>query len=103
MADCGVRALAESSRSLPGRNLRGGRRYAKLDAMGKECFGLVGGLGIGAAIHYYRELAKAHDALHVLMDLVMVHADMPRMVRWAEAGMASMIASNSVARLSASL
>lgn len=52
--------------------------------MAQQCFGLVGGLGVGAAIHYYRELAKAHDALHVPMDLVMVHADMARMIRWAE-------------------
>lgn len=54
--------------------------------MPQECFGLVGGLGVGAAIHYYRELAKGHDSLHVPMNLVMVHADMPRMVRWAEMG-----------------
>jgi len=54
--------------------------------MPQECFGLVGGLGVGAAIHYYRELAKAHDARGVPLHLVMVHADMPRMVRWAEAG-----------------
>ena len=60
--------------------------------MGKECLGLVGGLAVGAAIHYYRELAKAHDALHVPMDLVMVHADMPRIVRWAEAGEAKSMA-----------
>jgi aspartate racemase len=52
----------------------------------RECFGLVGGLGVGAAVHYYRELAKAHDAAQVPMDLVMVHADMQRMVRWAAAG-----------------
>ncbi|HXK04948.1 MAG TPA: aspartate/glutamate racemase family protein [Verrucomicrobiae bacterium] len=60
--------------------------------MPSQCFGLVGGLGVGAAIHYYRELAKVHDALHVPMDLVMVHADMPRMVRWAEAGDATSMA-----------
>ena len=54
--------------------------------MSRECFGLVGGLGVGAAIHYYRELARGHDARHAAMDLVMAHADMPRMVRWAEAG-----------------
>lgn len=54
--------------------------------MSRACFGLVGGLGVGAAIHYYRELAKAHDAAHVPLDLVMAHADMQRMIRWAEAG-----------------
>jgi len=60
--------------------------------MSQECFGLVGGLGVGAAVHYYRELAKAHDARRVPMDLVMVHADMARMVRWAEAGDAKSMA-----------
>jgi len=60
--------------------------------MPQECLGLVGGLGVGAAIHYYRELAKAHYALHVPMNLVMVHADMARMVRWAEAGDAKSMA-----------
>jgi aspartate racemase len=54
--------------------------------MPQECFGLIGGLGVGAAIHYYRELAKAHAAMHVPMNLVMVHADMARMARWAETG-----------------
>ena len=52
----------------------------------EKCFGLVGGLGVGAAIHYYRELAKAHDERHLPMNLAMVHADMARMVRWAETG-----------------
>jgi aspartate racemase len=72
--------------------------------MPKECIGLIGGLGVGAGIHYYRHLAKAHDALHVPMNLVMVHADMARMVRWAETGdgksMAQYIA-DSIARLKA--
>jgi aspartate racemase len=60
--------------------------------MPPKCFGLVGGLGVGAAIHYYRELAKAHDALHLPLNLVMVHADMPRMIRWAEVGDAGSMA-----------
>lgn len=60
--------------------------------MSRECFGLIGGLGVGASVHYYKELAKAHDARAVPMDLVMVHADMPRMVRWAEAGDAKSMA-----------
>jgi aspartate racemase len=72
--------------------------------MPEKCFGLVGGLGVGAAIHYYRELAKAHDELHFPMDLVMVHADMARMVRWAENGDAKSMAqyvSGLLARLKA--
>jgi aspartate racemase len=54
--------------------------------MADNCFGLIGGLGVGAAVHYYRGLAKAHESLHVPMDLVMVHADMARLIRWAETG-----------------
>jgi aspartate racemase len=50
--------------------------------MAQECFGLVGGLGVGAAIHYYREIAKLGEGLN----LAMVHADIARMMRWAEAG-----------------
>jgi len=60
--------------------------------MPEECFGLVGGLGVGAAIHYYRELARAHDELGLPMNLAMVHADMARMVRWAETGNAQPMA-----------
>lgn len=54
--------------------------------MPAECFGLVGGLGVGAAIHYYREIARAHDIAQTPLDLVMVHADLRRMTGWAEAG-----------------
>ena len=60
--------------------------------MPENCFGLVGGLGVGAAIHYYRELAKAHDKLRVPMNLAMVHADIARMMQWAGAGDAKSMA-----------
>jgi aspartate racemase len=60
--------------------------------MPQECFGLIGGLGVGAAIHYYRELAKAHDALRIPMNVIMIHADMARMIQWAEAGDAKSMA-----------
>jgi aspartate racemase len=60
--------------------------------MSENCFGLVGGLGVGAAIHYYKELAKAHDRLHVPLNLAMVHADMARMIQWAGAGDAKSMA-----------
>lgn len=40
-----------------------------------RCIGLVGGLGVGAAIHYYRELARMHAADGRMMNLAMVHAD----------------------------
>lgn len=35
-----------------------------------ETIGLLGGLGVGAAIHYYRELAAAHDDRRQAMNLV---------------------------------
>jgi aspartate racemase len=60
--------------------------------MPENCFGLVGGLGVGAAIHYYRELAKAHDKLRVPLNLAMVHADISRMMQWAGAGDAKSMA-----------
>jgi aspartate racemase len=60
--------------------------------MSENCFGLVGGLGVGAAIHYYRELAKAHDKLNTPLNLGMVHADMTRMMQWAGAGDAKSMA-----------
>jgi aspartate racemase len=72
--------------------------------MGDATIGLIGGLGVGAAVHYYRELAKAHAARGRVMNLVMVHADMDR-VRSAVAagdkpGLASYLA-GLIARLKA--
>ena len=48
-----------------------------------RCLGLVGGLGVGATTLYYRELVKAH---HGHLPLVMVHADMDRVLKHAAAG-----------------
>jgi len=48
--------------------------------------GLVGGLGVGAAIHYYRELAAAHDDGRQPMKLVMAHASIARVAAYAAAG-----------------
>lgn len=49
-------------------------------------FGLLGGLGVGAAIHYYRELAAAHDRRGRSMHLVMVHASIARATDYAAKG-----------------
>ncbi len=57
-----------------------GRGAAKLT------LGLLGGLGVGAAIHYYRELAAAHDRLGRSMNLVMVHASITRATDYASKG-----------------
>lgn len=40
--------------------------------------GLVGGLGVGAAIHYYRTLARRFAAQGRTLDLVMIHAEVKR-------------------------
>jgi aspartate racemase len=48
--------------------------------------GLLGGLGVGAAIHYYRELAAAHERLGRAMSLVMAHASVTRVAEYAAQG-----------------
>jgi aspartate racemase len=50
------------------------------------CLGLVGGLGVGAAVYYYEQLAKAHLARGVPMRLMMAHADMATGLRHVRAG-----------------
>jgi aspartate racemase len=58
-----------------------------------RCLGLIGGLGVGAAVYYYEQLAKAHEARGYGMDLAMVHAETARIFEFIEAkdrvGMAS--------------
>lgn len=39
------------------------------------CVGIVGGLGVGATIHYYEKIAEACKARGVVPDLVITHAD----------------------------
>ena len=39
------------------------------------CVGIVGGLGVGAAVHYYEKITAACKARGVVPDLVFVHAD----------------------------
>ncbi len=50
-----------------------------------KCIGLVGGLGVGAAIHYYDALARAHEARGSRLELTMVHAQMTRVFEHAQA------------------
>ena len=58
-----------------------------IDANGAgPVLGLLGGLGVGAAIHYYRELATAHDRRARSMNLVMVHASIARATNYASKG-----------------
>jgi len=51
-----------------------------------RCIGLIGGLGVGATVHYYQELAKAHAARGRVLNLVMAHADVNRVLGAAQAG-----------------
>lgn len=43
-----------------------------------KCLGLVGGLGVGATVHYYRKLAEAHEAQGRSLDIVIANAETPR-------------------------
>jgi aspartate racemase len=51
-----------------------------------RCIGLIGGLGVGATVHYYHELAKAHAERRRVLNLVMAHADVNRVLGAAQAG-----------------
>src|SRR5882757_8349408 len=42
------------------------------------CVGIVGGLGVGATVHYYEKIAAACKTRGVIPDLVIVHADVDR-------------------------
>lgn len=57
-----------------------------------RCLGLIGGLGVGATIHYYQQLVKAHAARGCVPSLVIVHADVNRVLKDAAAGGASKLA-----------
>jgi aspartate racemase len=54
--------------------------------MEDRCIGLIGGLGIGAGIHYYQELARAYEGRENALRLVLVHADIRRAVPYAQSG-----------------
>jgi aspartate racemase len=51
-----------------------------------RCIGLIGGLGVGATVHFYQELAKAHAGRGRILNLVMAHADVNRVLGAAQAG-----------------
>jgi aspartate racemase len=58
-----------------------------LESMNKSrCLGLVGGLGVGATMHYYKELAKAHEAQGHRLDIVIAHAETSRVFEYVQAG-----------------
>jgi aspartate racemase len=43
-----------------------------------RCLGLVGGLGPGATVHYYRELVAAHERQGRSLRILIAHADIDR-------------------------
>jgi aspartate racemase len=47
-----------------------------------KCLGLVGGLGVGATVHYYQELVKAHEARGCTPNLAIIHADVNRVLKY---------------------
>lgn len=51
-----------------------------------RCLGLVGGLGVGATVHYYEKLAKAHEARGCALDIVITHAETARVFEYVQAG-----------------
>jgi len=53
---------------------------------GPHCLGLLGGLGVAATIHYYRELVSEHVLRGSVPDLLIAHADINRVLRDAAAG-----------------
>jgi len=48
--------------------------------------GLVGGLGVGAAVHYYTKLAEGLERQGARLDLAMVHAETSEIFRFVAAG-----------------
>jgi aspartate racemase len=46
---------------------------------------LVGGLGVGATVHYYQALARAHEQRQKPFRLLMVHADVRRVLGYVQA------------------
>jgi len=59
--------------------------------MGKEagkegrCLGLIGGLGPGATVHYYRELLAAHEKQGRVPRLLIAHADIAQVYVYVNA------------------
>jgi aspartate racemase len=50
-----------------------------------RCLGLIGGLGVGATVHYYQNLAKACEERGHELDVVITHAQTPRVFEFVQA------------------
>ncbi len=53
---------------------------------------MIGGLGVGATVYYYQELVKAHAARGCVPNLLILHADVNRVLKYAAAGDTAQIA-----------
>jgi aspartate racemase len=51
-----------------------------------RCLGIVGGLGVGATVHYYEKLAKACEAQATAPEIAIVHAQTSRVFEYVGAG-----------------
>jgi aspartate racemase len=51
-----------------------------------QCIGLIGGLGVAATVHYYKELVREHAARGLQPNLLIAHADVNRVLSDAAAG-----------------
>jgi aspartate racemase len=51
-----------------------------------SCLGLVGGLGVGATIHYYKTLANAYETEGRALDIVIANAQTSRVFDYVQAG-----------------
>jgi len=47
--------------------------------------GLIGGLGVGATVHYYQQLARGCDQRNCTLDIVITSAYTPRVFQYVEA------------------
>jgi aspartate racemase len=50
-----------------------------------RCLGLIGGLGVGATIHYYEKVARALEAQNRTPEIVIVHAETSRVFDYVQA------------------
>lgn len=50
-----------------------------------RCLGLIGGLGVGATVHYYARLAEGCEQRGQTLDIVITNAYTPRVFSYAEA------------------
>ena len=50
-----------------------------------RCLGLIGGLGVGATVHYYERLAKGCEQRGLALDLVITNAHTPTVFEYVEA------------------